>query len=306
MSKARSVLGKGLGALIPGVETPQEVSTLIEERVVDVPYIALKEIKPNPFQPRKEFPEAELEELTASIREHGIIQPVTVRKRDGYYELIAGERRLRAAERAGLVKIPAFVLDVDDERKMLELAIIENVQRQDLNPIEEAESYKRLIDECGLRQDEVAERISRDRTTVSNFLRLLRLPDEIKDSLRRSELGMGHAKAILGIDDPAEQINLWRSAVAESLSVRRLEELARKIITNAAANGNAKKKAGRPIRPVADESSEASHILDQLKQTLQTQVRISTNESGRGTLIIEFYSDDDRERIIDLLLSIRQ
>jgi ParB family chromosome partitioning protein len=313
MSKNKMVLGKGLGALIPGAESrsaePVDVSTLIEERVVDVPYIEISQISPNPFQPRKDFPEAELEELTASIREHGIIQPVTVRRGvDGRYTLVAGERRLRASERAGLRKIPVFILDVDSDRKMLELSIIENVQRQDLNPIEEAESFKRLIDECGLRQDEVAERISKDRTTVSNFLRLLKLPDEIKSSLRKGELGMGHAKAIMVVPEPEQQIDLWRAAVKDNYSVRRLEELARRAATEIAVTTGvpARKKTGRPLKsPVTAASGAYTPIETELKQKFKTQVRIRTKTESSGEIAIEFYSTDELERLAELLLSIR-
>lgn len=312
MSKTKMVLGKGLGALIPGAsshdQNQRDVSTLIEERVVDVPYIDIKLISPNPQQPRKDFPEQELAELTESIREHGIIQPVTVRKVGSRYELITGERRLRASERAGLLKIPAFVLNVDTDRKMLELAIIENVQRQDLNPIDEAESYRRLIDECGLKQEEVAERIVKDRTTVSNFLRLLRLPAEIKESLRKGELGMGHAKAIMVISDAAHQITLWRQAVNENYSVRKLEELARRVaLDHAATNGEtARKRAGRPLKSNSDASSGAyTPIENELKQKLKTQVRIRTKENGHGEITIEYYSSDELERLADILLSIK-
>ena len=164
---------------------------------------------------------------------------------------VSAESALRALQ--GLDEIPAFVIDVPTDRKMLELAIVENVQREDLNPIEEAESYQRLIHECGLRQDEVAERISKDRTTVSNFLRLLKLPAEIQESLRKGELGMGHAKAIMAIPDMAHQVAVWRSAVKDSYSVRKLEELARKAATDSAVtNGSSpRKKSGRPMKPVA-------------------------------------------------------
>lgn len=312
MSKTKMVLGKGLGALIPGASSHDahqpDVSTLIEERVVDVPYIDIKLISPNPQQPRKDFPEQELAELTESIREHGVIQPVTVRKVGLRYELVAGERRLRASERAGLLKIPAFVIDVGSDRKMLELAIIENVQRQDLNPIEEAESYKSLIDECGLKQEEVAERISKDRTTVSNFLRLLRLPAEIKESIRKNELGMGHAKAIMVISDAAHQITLWRQAVNENYSVRKLEELARRVaLDDAATNGEtARKRAGRPLKSNGDASNGVyTPIENELKQKLKTQVRIRTKENGHGDITIEYYSSDELERLTDILLSIK-
>ena len=320
MSKNKNVLGKGLSALIPGMgmsvsvpssDDAKDVSVLIEERVVEVPYLEIALISANPFQPRKDFPEAELAELTDSIKEHGIIQPVTVRKLlNGKYQLIAGERRIRAAEMAGLKRIPAFILEVESDRKMLELAIIENVQRQDLNPIEEAESYKRLIDECGLKQDDVAERISKDRTTVSNFLRLLRLPEEIKLSLRRGELGMGHAKAIMVVLDPARQLTLWRAAVAENYSVRKLEEFARRAATDIAVTTGTplRKKTGRPMKNASETEASSgafTPIETQIKHTLGTQVRIRPKSGEQGEIAIEYYSHDDLERLSDLLLTIK-
>lgn len=292
-------------------EDAKDLSVLIEERVVEVPYLEIALISANPFQPRKDFPEAELAELRDSIKEHGVIQPITVRKLiEGGYQLIAGERRIRAAKMAGLKRIPAFILEVESDRKMLELAIIENVQRQDLNPIEEAESYKRLIDECGLKQDDVAERVSKDRTTVSNFLRLLRLPEEIKLSLRRGELGMGHAKAIMVVSDPARQIALWNEAAKENYSVRKLEEIARRAATDIAVTTGTplRKKTGRPMKGVGEfESSSGvfTPIETQLKHQLGTQVRIRTKSGEQGEIAIEYYSHDDLERLSELLLTIK-
>lgn len=311
MSKLKPVLGKGLGALIPGVQNDagEEIRRELAQlsgAPAEVAPIALSKIRPNPFQPRRNFAEAELAELAASIREHGVIQPVTVRKAAEGYELISGERRVRAARQAGLTEIPAYTLAIDSDRKMLELAIVENVQRQDLNPIEEAESYRMLIDECGLKQEEVAERIAKDRTTVSNFLRILKLPDEIKDSLRHGELGMGHAKAIMAIPDMGMQITLWNAAVKEHYSVRKLEELARRTASNLhATNGAAeRKRPGRPMRSIEDNGSYES-LLTQIKQRLATQVRVRPKNNDEGELAIEYYSHDDLERLCDLLLSIR-
>jgi ParB family transcriptional regulator, chromosome partitioning protein len=305
-------MGKGLSALIPGAqndvseEIRRELAQLSGIEPGEVAPIPLSRVRPNPFQPRRNFAEAELAELAASIREHGVIQPITVRKSADGYELISGERRVRAAKQAGLTDIPAYILAIDSDRKMLELAIVENVQRQDLNPIEEAESYRMLIDECGLKQDEVAERIAKDRTTVSNFLRILKLPDEIKDSLRHGELGMGHAKAIMSIPDMGMQITLWQVAVKEHYSVRKLEELARRTATNLhATNGVAdRKRPGRPMRSVEDNGSYET-ILNQLKQRLATQIRVRPKNNNEGEIAIEYYSHDDLERLCDLLLSIR-
>ena len=321
MSKQKSVLGKGLSALIPGasgddetierVPQPRQLST---ERVIESPkepisLIALSAVAANPLQPRKDFDNTQLEELADSIREHGIIQPITVRQTSrGTYEIVSGERRVRAARLAGLTQIPAYRIDIDDDRTMLELAIIENIERAQLNPIEEAEAYERLIRECGLSQDELATRMSRDRTTISNFLRLLRLPESVRNSLRNGNLGMGHAKAVMALGEPAEQETLWKLAVQEHMSVRKLEELVRATIRRSEANGNAAPpKAGRPMKPVTAaeaQSQEISSIEHSLKQHLATQVKLRTQASGAGELVIQFFSRDELERIVELLLSI--
>lgn len=312
MAKVKPVLGKGLGALIPSASDDagdvirRELAQLSGGEPGEVAMAALERIKPNPYQPRHNFPEAELRELAASIREHGVIQPVTVRKSSDGYELISGERRVRAARMAGLTEIPAYILTIDSDRKMLELAIVENVQRQDLNPVEEAESYRALIDKCGLSQEEVAEKIAKDRTTVTNFLRLLKLPDEIKNSLRHGELGMGHAKAILAIPDMGLQVTLWRAALKEHYSVRKLEEVARRTATKLhAANGSLDlKRVGRPMRELPDDSGYAP-LLEQIKRRLATQVRLKPKNENQGEIAIEYYSQDDLERLCELLLSVR-
>ena len=317
MSKNKFILGKGLGALIPGAEssaeTLQDIShTGDQGELQATAFVHLDLIAPNPFQPRKDFTAGSLAELVGSIREHGVIQPVTLRSiQGGKFELVSGERRVRAARVAGLDTIPAFVIDVPTDRKMLELAIVENVQREDLNPIEEAESYERLIHECGLRQDEVAARISKDRTTVSNFLRLLKLPAEIQDSLRKGELGMGHAKAIMAIPDMAHQVVVWRAAVKDSYSVRKLEELARKAASaSAVTNGTLpRKKSGRPMKPAQNGEEQVAELIpleNSLKQKLGTQVRIRQKSGEQGEIAIEFYSGDDLERISEMLMNIRE
>lgn len=308
MSKTKFTLGKGLGALIPGAS---DDSTNLEPsdnivKLGTVAMIPLALVAPNPQQPRKDFDPASLTELVESIRSHGIIQPITVRRTPAdTYEIVSGERRVRASRLAELTEVPAYVIEVDTDRKMLELAIVENVQRRDLNPIEEAESYRRLIEECGLRQDDVAERIAKDRTTVSNFLRLLRLPVEIQESLRRDQLGMGHAKAIMAIADPTYQIALWRTAVKENYSVRKLEELARKA---ASEQGVSRKKSGRPMKSTGpiETVEELQPMENAIKQKLQTQVKIRMKNQTQGEVAMEFYSLDDLERLSDLLLSIKE
>ncbi|MDP4219616.1 MAG: ParB/RepB/Spo0J family partition protein [Bacteroidota bacterium] len=319
MSKNKFILGKGLGALIPGADSSASEAEREITRSADLggtlqatAFVSLSLIAPNPFQPRKDFTPESLGELVESIREHGIIQPVTLRSiSGGKYELVSGERRVRASRIAGLEEIPAFVIEVPSDRKMLELAIVENVQREDLNPIEEAESYLRLIQECGLRQDEVAERISKDRTTVSNFLRLLKLPEEIQESLRKGELGMGHAKAIMAIPDSVHQIAVWRSAIADGSSVRKLEELARKAVSESrVTNGDSpRKKSGRPMKHLEQGDEQIAEMIpleNSLKQKLGTQVRIRQRTGEQGEIVIEFYSGDDLERISEMLMNIRE
>jgi ParB family chromosome partitioning protein len=322
MSKNRSVLGKGLSALIPGVrddvnERVREFDRPVRAALVPVEStknnvtaeLELSLIAPNPLQPRKDFDPALLLELTNSIREHGVIQAITVRRvSTGKFEIVSGERRVRASREAGFSRIPAYILGVEDDRTMLELAIIENVQRAQLNPIEEAEAYDKLIRECGLKQEEVAEKISRDRTTISNFLRLLKLPESIKQSLRKGELGMGHAKAIMAISDGAEQESIWEQAVRESLSVRRVEELSRvaAMRTNV-TGGDAPKRMGRPSKSSNEErgveSPELTSVENTIKQRFGTQVKIKMRNDGGGEIAMHFYTSDDLERLIEMLLT---
>jgi ParB family transcriptional regulator, chromosome partitioning protein len=329
MSKQqRSVLGKGLSALIPGAREdneaaseelrirnlPQQERPRIEQapepqKIVGVSKIEIARIAPNPLQPRKEFSEDSLRELSNSIREHGVIQPVTVRARpNGSFELVSGERRMRASIEAGLTEIPAYVLDVDTDRKMLELAIIENVQRQQFNPIEEAEAYQRLIEECDLTQEEVAEKIAKDRSTITNFLRLLKLPNEIKESLRKGQLGMGHAKAVMSVPNADRQVMLWQEAIHGGYSVRKIEEAARAAAREYSTT-ETPSKGGRPqSKPVIAPAQDTTHLLpieNSIKQQLGTQVKIrfKTNESGE--IAIEFYNHNDLERLTELLMSIQ-
>ena len=316
----KSVLGKGLGALIPGAgmnDGPAEPLTMEERALVhreiahpqepavdSTSKIQIARIGPNPLQPRKEFPKEALEELVESIREHGVIQPVTVRRvGPERYELVSGERRIRAAIEAGLRDIPAYILDVPTDRKMLELAIIENVQRLQFNPIDEAEAYQRLIDECDLTQEEVAERISKDRSTVTNTLRLLKLPEEIRESIRKGELALGHAKAVMAIPDEARQVSLWQEAVRQHYSVRKLEDLARK-----AAKDFETKPNGKLVKKSDDTGfihpQELEPIENKLKHLLGTQVRIKLRKDTTGECVIDFYTHEDLERIVELLSTI--
>jgi ParB family chromosome partitioning protein len=219
--RKKLALGKGLGALIPDVETARETQA-------DYFYCDIDLIRPNRFQPRQRFAEAELEDLKDSIKEQGILQPLLVRKDKNGYELIAGERRLRAAKLAGLTQVPVVTKKISDS-KLLEMSIVENIQRENFNPIEEAEAYHRLIAEFSLTQDQAANRVGKSRSAVANFLRLRQLPDAIKESIREGSLSMGHARALLGISAADQQLTTWRAVVAKNLSVRQTEALIRRL-----------------------------------------------------------------------------
>ncbi len=316
MSKTRSVLGKGLSALIPGAVPEEPLSAIdltpVREERRHAPRldsIEIARIAPNPLQPRKEFAPERLRELTESIREHGIIQPITVRNAGGdKFELISGERRIRASIEAGLTHIPAYVMEAEGDRKMLELAIVENVQRVELNPIEEAEAYDRLIEDCGLTQEEVAARISKDRTTVANSIRLLKLPERIKDSLRAGELTTGHAKAVLAIEDVERQNALWDEAIRNYYSVRTLEELARNGEAVARRAG-ARHKVPKPVPfeaqgETVETSPDLRSIESGMQQALGTQVRIRLKGDNTGEIAVQFYSIDEFERLQELLSAI--
>ncbi len=316
MSKTRSVLGKGLSALIPGVAMDEERYSGIElvesaqspngrdRHEPRMAAIEIARVAPNPLQPRKEFSPEGLAELTQSIREHGIIQPITVRKAGGEkFELISGERRVRASIEAGLTHIPAYIIEVEGDRKMLELAIVENVQRVELNPIEEAEAYERLIEDCGLAQEEVATRVSKDRTTIANSIRLLKLPERIKDSLRAGVLGTGHAKAILGITDAVRQNALWDEAVRNHYSVRKLEELARVDISRVPRAVRATREKNDSVHE-AETSTDIRAIESSFQHVLGTQVKVRIKPDQTGEIAIQFYSLEEFERVQELLSTI--
>jgi|YNPMSStandDraft_2_1061718.scaffolds.fasta_scaffold00602_12 ParB family chromosome partitioning protein len=309
---AKLVLGKGLGALIADkaiqIEERQNTGTAgsSERRfrnvetgeVGTIGMLPIAQISPNPFQPRLDFEPEALKELKESIMQKGVVQPITVRRKpDGNgYELISGERRLRAAADAGFTEIPAYVLDVKTNRDMIELALIENIQRKNLNPIEVALGYQRLAEECGLTQEEIAQRVNKDRTTVTNFIRLLKLPREIQESIRTETVSMGHARALLAVEDPEIQLELWRLIIEQQLSVRRVEELANKI-------NRQKKKPNKK----KEEKSNSEKLIDiaeaegMLRNKLSTKVKIRHSKKGSGEIVIEYYSPDDLERIIDAI-----
>ncbi len=287
--KGRSHLGKGLDALIPSVD-----DTVVSDTVTELD-VAL--IEPNPFQPRIVFGEESFEDLKRSIEEKGIIQPILVRPIDGNrYQVVAGERRLRAAIALGIKQIPTYLKDIRTDEEMLEIALIENVQREDFNPIDLGKGYQRLIDECGLTQEEVAKKIGKDRTTVSNLIRLLKLPEKIQESLRYGEIKEGHARALLGTSNAQAQETIWRKAVKESLSVRNVEQLVRKSQNKDKAAG-ARKLASRKSALLTKKESK-------LREKLGTQVKIRTRKGG-GTIEVAFYSAEDLERLMDIFEGIK-
>ena len=283
MPKKRA-LGRGLDALIPDVEASD-----LEPR--SLLYSDIDSIRPNPYQPRRRFTKQELKGLSDSIKEKGIIQPLVVRSVPMGYELIVGERRWRAARAAGLKQVPVVVKDITGA-EMLELALVENIQRQDLNPLDKADAYNRLIMEFGLTQEEVAGRVGQDRSTVANFLRLRNLPQPIQADIANNTLSMGHARALLGLEVPAQQEEAWRRIVSENLSVRAAEALVKKL-------KDRRPKASRAKTRSSDDLYVES-LADDLTRHLGTRVRI-IRRRDRGRLEIEFYGNDDLERLIALL-----
>jgi len=282
----KRALGRGLDALIPAIEG-------IEYLAKEYFQCDIELIRPNRYQPRLRFPEDELEELSRSIKEQGIIQPLLVRKDHNGYELVSGERRLRAAKKAGLSQVPVLVKSITDT-ELLVMSIIENVQRQDLNPLEEAEAYYQLINEFDFTQDQAAERIGKSRSAVANFLRLRQLPKPIKASLTDGTLSMGHARALLGAETPAQQNTAFRSIVARGLSVRETERLIKRL----KLQKNKTKKA-----PTDSEQRYFLSLAEDLSRRFGTRVQIK-KQGQKGTLEIKFYSDDDLDRVLGLLKKI--
>ena len=296
-NKSRSVLGKGLDALIPKSAFAEIPTTKLQtdsgkENIIAT--IPISKVKPNPFQPRQDFDQNAIDELSRSIKEKGIIQPVTVRRTgiDGY-ELISGERRLRASEKAGLKQIPAYIISVKTDEEMLELALIENLQREHLNPIEIAISYKRLMDDCNLTQEKVAEKIGKERSTITNFLRLLKLPLKVQDSVRKEKISMGHARALLSFTDEKKIIRIYEKIIDEDLSVRKVEDLAK--VKNPRAHST------KRVVTLNNKTYSIQDIETRLKQSLGTKVSVKQKQNGRGEIIIEYYSQNDLDRLIEFL-----
>ena len=309
--KAKPGLGKGLGALLPSIEYKDKgfkfkpVEDEPKASSGSVPSIDITKIKTNPYQPRRDFDRQALNDLKKSIIEHGVIQPITVRRAVDGYELIAGERRLRASTEAGFDTIPAYILDIETGAEMLEVALIENLQREDLNPIEVANGYQRLIEECQLTQEQCAVKVGKDRTTVTNFLRLLRLPEKIQDSLRNKKISMGHARALLALNDTAAMMMAWETVVTNGLSVRLTETLVKDIEAGKVGKDKEKPKKKDPKSLL---TPEESYVLadneNRLRHKYGTQVRIQPKTKESGIIEFEFYSKDDLERLLDIFSTI--
>lgn len=311
MSK-KAALGRGLNALLPSdaerfAEEEEQAGDLSKTRlyrfeeggrlVGRVAEIELDQIGPNPYQPRQEFDETALEELAASIRQLGIIQPITVRALDrSRFEIISGERRFRAARRAGLDRIPAYVREADTEA-MLEMAIVENVQREELNPIEVALGYQRLLEECDLTQEQVAEKVGKGRATIANMLRLLKLPPRIQASLRDGSVSMGHARALINVEDDEAQLRILKEIEEKGLSVREVEDRVRAFRRAQEEPPESQKPA--PAPPDRD-ALQLREYTARLRSQLSTQVNIKRKADG-GRIEIAFYSDEDLERLMELL-----
>ncbi|MFQ5786981.1 MAG: ParB/RepB/Spo0J family partition protein [Thermodesulfobacteriota bacterium] len=276
----KATLGRGLDALIPTEEDNGFI------------FASIDQIKPNSFQPRKDFNENAIDELATSIQEKGILQPLVVRKSGNNYEIIAGERRWRAAQKAGLTKVPIILKDASDS-EVLELALIENLQREDLNPIEEAIAYDQLIGEFGLTHEDISKRIGKERSTITNQIRLLKLPAQVKQALKDGEITAGHARAILSINSHTKAIEILELIKRNKLSVRQTE----KIIQNLANKKEENKKS-------SDIDLYLKHLTEELKKSLGTQIKI-IDKNGSGKIEIEYYSKDELERLIEMLTTVK-
>ncbi len=300
MAKPRKrALGKGLGDILGDDLAQKAASPKGAEKApqaTTVQEIPVDQIETNPFQPRTEFEEEALSELADSISQHGIIQPLTLRKlADKQYQLIAGERRLRAAKLAGLSQLPAYIRTANDEQ-MLEMALIENIQREDLNPVEIALSYQRMIDELGLKQNELGTKVGKKRSTVTNYLRLLKLSPDIQTSLRKGVISMGHGRTLIGIEQQAVQLRVFDEIVEKGLSVRQTEALVRKLTTPQ----EPKKEAKTDGKPSTDEI-HLRNVEKGLEERFGSRVKINQNAAGKGQIVINYSSVGDLNRILELM-----
>lgn len=291
-NQKKRVLGKGLGALLGSAETDitsNDISgNFVAGAIAEIP---LPQIEANPFQPRDQFDQEALEELCQSIKQQGIITPITVRKM-GYnqYQLISGERRFRASQMAGLTNIPAYIRIANDQ-EMLEMALIENIQRKDLNAIEVSIGFQRLIEECSLTQEALSQRVGKDRSTITNYLRLLKLPGEIQAAVKNGKISMGHARALISLDNPEQQLMVYTEIIENSLSVRQVEEMVRD-----SADRPAPKKSKKQAAPEREASTD--EIEKMIADKLNTEVKLKVSAKGKGSLTITFRSKEDLERIM--------
>jgi ParB family transcriptional regulator, chromosome partitioning protein len=297
MSKVKKMeLGKGIAALLGNIEaevnkSPEAAAEVVRELSHSTAMILIDQIEVNPWQPRYDFDENALNELSESIKIHGLIQPITVRRMAAnQYQLVSGERRLRASKLAGLTEIPAYVRIANDQ-EMLEMALVENIQREELNPIEVAATYQRLIDECNLSHDKLAERVAKNRSTVTNMLRLLKLPPAIKQSIKERKITTGHAKSLAGISDLGFQLALHLRIVRERLSVREVEE----IVQNHAESKTKVKKTTPSV------SADIKPVVDNLNAFFGSKIQFKRKDNGSGQIVVNFKSDDDLNRILDLI-----
>jgi ParB family chromosome partitioning protein len=293
MNKRKKGLGRGLGALLSDSDAMQQTTPSTDPKQDSIQEIPISSIEPNPFQPRQDFDPEALQELAESIKVHGIIQPITVRRlEEGKYQIISGERRWQASRLAGLTSVPAYVRTANDQQ-MLEMALIENIQRQDLNPIEIALSYQRLITECGLKQEELGERVGKKRSTVTNYLRLLKLPPDIQAGLRDGLLSMGHARALISLENPAQQLFIYQKIISEKLSVRQVEQLVQAVQTKTTPSQ-------KPSR--SDLTPELKQLQQRLSSHFGTKIQIKTGKSpDKGEIKIPFTSIDELNRLLEIL-----
>ncbi|CAD5283373.1 MULTISPECIES: ParB/RepB/Spo0J family partition protein [unclassified Imperialibacter] len=296
LPKRRNALGRGLGALLDdNTNTSEKLSGSGAGTANAIGEIPVTQIEVNPFQPRTEFNKEALAELSESIKVQGIIQPITVRQLSkNQFQLISGERRLQASKLAGLESIPAYIRTADDQQ-MLEMALIENIQRENLNSIEIALSYQRLISECNLKQEELGDRVGKNRTTVTNYLRLLKLPPDIQIALRDGRLSMGHARAIIGIDNPATQLSIFKKIISEDLSVRKVESLVREYTQKAPESPSLNKTANPSLSP------EVKNLQNKLSSHFGTRISLKADEKNKGEIRIPFVSTEDLNRILEIL-----
>jgi ParB family chromosome partitioning protein len=293
-------LGRGLSALLDDTDTTHSpknagapVAATEQRSENSIGNIKISDIETNPYQPRTEFDQVTLNELSESIKVQGLIQPITVRKvGDNTYQLISGERRLRASKLAGLTEIPAYVRGANDQQ-MLEMALIENIQRENLNSIEVALSFQRMMEECNMKQEQLGERVGKNRSTITNYLRLLKLPPAIQISIRDQKISMGHARALINVDDVDKQLFIHQEIIDKGLSVRRVEEMVRSI--------NSLQLKTNTVKPVPAASFEYQKLQKDLASKFATKVKLKVGQNGKGAIEIPFVSNDDLSRILELL-----